>query len=346
MRVSRHLRRRTGVKENTNEEYDLGRLLAWAYPDRIAQLRTGFKGKFLLSSGRGAFLDETASLGSTPFLVAAELDGKGRDTRIQKAAPYDLDTLLKQFQNRLERSDAITWDREQGRVKSERKLKLGAITLRSDRLAKPNPEEVMKVLLNGIKDAGMGCLPWKKELRRWQGRVTFLRKLLKEDDTWPDVSDEGLKPKLEQWLGPYLLNMDRLNDLARVDLKNALFGMLSYQQQKTLDELAPTHLTVPSGSRIPIDYGHPVPVLAVRLQEMFGLATTPRVAGGRQPLLIHLLSPAGRPTQITQDLAGFWANGYIQVKKELKGRYPKHYWPDNPLQAEATARVKSRKDST
>ncbi|EFK08014.1 ATP-dependent helicase HrpB [delta proteobacterium NaphS2] len=343
VRVAGNLRRRLGIKRKKGEWDDLGRLLAWAYPDRIVQLRTGFKGKFLLNSGRGAFLEETSSLASEPFLVAAELDGKGRNARIYKAAPYDLDTLMKQFQKQLVWSESITWDHEQGRVKSERNLKLGAITLRSEPLTEPDPEELLKVLLDGIRDAGIECLPWTKELRRWQGRVSFLRKLLTEDDTWPDVSDQGLESTLDQWLGSYLLNMDRLSHLARVDLKNALFGMLSYRRQKTLDALAPTHFTVPSGSRIPIDYDNPIPILAVRLQEMFGLTATPTVAGGRQPLLIHLLSPAGRPVQITQDLAGFWQNGYHAVKKELKGRYPKHYWPDDPLKARATARVKPKR---
>lgn len=343
VRVAAHLRRRLGIRGEKGEPDDLGRLLAWAYPDRIGQRRTGFKGRFLLSSGRGAFLEETSPLASEPFLVAAELDGKGRDAKIYKGAPYDRSTLLRQFQNQLVWFESITWDCEQGRVKSERNLKLGAITLRSERLTEPNSEEVMKVFLEGLRDAGIQCLPWKKDLRRWQGRVTFLGKLFKEDDTWPDVSDQGLESKLDQWLGPYLVHMDRLSDLARVDLKNALFGMLSYKQQKALDELAPTHLTVPSDSRIPIHYDNPVPILAVRLQEMFGLSKTPTVAGGRQPLLIHLLSPADRPVQITQDLAGFWENGYDAVKKDLKGRYPKHYWPGDPLKARATARVKPGK---
>ncbi len=343
VRVAGNLRRRLGIGKDMGETEDLGRLLAWAYPDRIAQLRKGSTGRFLLNSGRGAFLDETSPLASEPYLVTAELDGKGSDARIHKAAPYDLGTLLEQFQNRLKRADVITWDRERGRVTSERRLKLGAIILRSDHLTKPDSEEVLKALLEGIRTAGIGCLPWNKQLRRWQGRVSFLRRLLGEDDAWPDVSDQGLVSKLEHWLCPYLLKMDRLSDLARVDLKNALFGMLSYRQQKALDTLAPNHLTVPSGSRIPIDYDHPIPVLAVRLQEMFGLATTPTVAGGRQPLLIHLLSPAGRPAQITQDLAGFWENGYDVVKKELKGRYPKHYWPDDPLKAQATARVRPKR---
>ena len=343
MRVSEHLRRRLGIKDENGYTDDLGRLLAWAYPDRIAQLRSGFNGKFLLSSGRGAFLDETSSLGGEPFLVAAELDGKGREARIYRAASYRLNTLLTQFQDKLQWFESVTWDREQGRVKSEKSLKLGSITLRNERLPAPDSEKVMKVFIEGIKEQGISCLPWRKRLRRWQGRVCFLRRLLNDKESWPDVSNEGLESNLDHWLAPYLVNMDRLSELARIDLKGALFSILSHQQQRALDVLAPTHLVVPSGSRIPIDYGSTVPVLAVRLQEMFGLFKTPTVAGGRQPLLIHLLSPAGRPVQITRDLAGFWKTGYTPVKKELKGRYPKHYWPDNPLQAKATARVRPKK---
>jgi ATP-dependent RNA helicase HrpB len=343
LRISDHLRRRIGVRDNNFHADDLGRLLAWAYPDRIAHLRSGFKGKFLLNSGRGAFLDEASPLAGESFLVAADLDGKRREARIYKAAPYPIGTLMKQFQHQLKWSESVTWDRERGRVKSERHLKLGAVTLQKKRLKSPDLEKVLNVFLQGIKDEGVHCLPWNKKLRRWQGRVCFLERFLKDDEAWPHVSDEGLESSLKQWLAPYLGDMDRLKDLAKVDLKGALFSILTYRQQKALDALAPTHMSVPSGSRIPIDYAAPIPVLAVRLQEVFGLLKTPTVAGGRQPLLIHLLSPAGRPVQITRDLAGFWKTGYIQVKKELKGRYPKHYWPDDPLTAQATARVRPKK---
>jgi ATP-dependent helicase HrpB len=214
--------------------------------------------------------------------------------------------------------------------------------LRSEPLSKPDPHQLLAALLEGIRQQGLDCLPWTRALRHWQNRVCFLRRLAEDQQQWPDASDGGLLRHLAQWLAPYLAGVTRLRDLARIELKKALAGMLSYQQRRLMDELAPTHLTVPSGSRIPIDYSGEVPVLAVRLQEMFGLAKTPAVAGGRQALLIHLLSPAGRPVQITQDLAGFWQNGYPEVKKELKGRYPKHYWPDDPLQAQATARVRPR----
>ncbi len=340
IRVSDHLRRRLGVKGGKGGADALGRLLAWAYPDRIAQLRPGFRGRFLLAGGRGAFLDSNSPLAGEPFLVAAELDGKGREAGIYKAAPYRLDTLMKQFENRVQWSESVSWNPDRGCVKALRNLKLGAIVLSSEPLPNPDSEQVLKVLLCGIAQQGIQCLPWNKTLRRWQGRVCFLRRFLTEDESWPDVSDEGLLLNLNDWLAPYLVKMDRVSHLVRVDLKGALFSMLTYQQHKALDALAPTHLAVPSGSRIPIDYGNPVPVLAVRLQEMFGLSQTPAVVGGRQPLLIHLLSPAGRPVQITQDLAGFWKTGYLQVKKELKGRYPKHYWPDDPLKAKATARVR------
>ena len=194
--------------------------------------------------------------------------------------------------------------------------------------------------MKGIRKQGPGCLPWTRFLRNWQQRVCFLRRLSAGEQQWPDVTDENLQRHLMVWLAPYLAGMTRLRDLDQDTLKSALFNMLPPRLHRLLDELAPTHLTVPSGSRIPIDYAQDVPVLAVRLQEMFGLARTPAVAGGRQPLLIHLLSPAARPVQITSDLAGFWQSGYHEVKKEMKGRYPKHYWPDDPLKAQATARVR------
>ena len=195
-------------------------------------------------------------------------------------------------------------------------------------------------MLHGIREMGIACLPWNKGLRAWQRRVRFLHRL--EPRHWPDVSDEALLATLEDWLGPYLHGITRRAHLADLDLHAALTGLLNWEQQRALDELAPTHITVPSGSRISIDYDNDPPVLAVRLQELFGLKETPRIVGGRVALLLHLLSPARRPVQVTQDLAGFWANSYFDVRKDLKGRYPKHHWPDDPLQAQATARAKPR----
>jgi ATP-dependent helicase HrpB len=342
IRAADQLRRQMGSQADDGDAVSIGRLLGWAYPDRIARRRPGARGKFLLTNGRGAYLDPALPLAAEEFLVAVELDGERREARIFRAAAYNMDILLEQFAEQLRWMETVGWDPGRLAVAARRDLKLGALTLRSEPLAAPDSRQVLKALLKGIRKQGLHCLPWNKSLRRWQERVCFLRRISANQQQWPDVTNEGLESHLIQWLAPYLTGMNRLRDLARVDLKAALFSMLPHRQHQRLGELAPTHLTVPSGSRLPIDYSGDVPVLAVRLQEMFGLAQTPTVAGGRQPLLIHLLSPAGRPVQITLDLAGFWQSGYHEVKKELKGRYPKHYWPDDPLQAQATARVKPK----
>ena len=342
IRAADQLRRQMGCKADDGDAVSIGRLLGWAYPDRIAQRRPGVRGKFLLTNGRGAYLDPAAPLAAEEFLIAVELDGKRREARIFRAATYSMDILAEQFAEQLRWIEAVDWDPDRLAVAARRDLKLGALTLRSEPLAAPDSQQVLQALLKGIRKQGLDSLPWTRPLKRWQERVCFLRRISENEQQWPDVTNEGLETHLMHWLAPYLTGMIRLRDLARVQLKVALFSMLPHRQHQRLDKLAPTHLTVPSGSRIPIDYSGDVPVLAVRLQEMFGLAQTPTVAGGRQPLLIHLLSPAGRPVQITQDLAGFWQSGYHEVKKEMKGRYPKHYWPEDPLQAQATARVKPK----
>ncbi len=342
IRTSGHLRRRLGGKTARGNAVSIGRLLAWAFPDRIAQQRSGLRGRFLLTGGRGAYLDTASTLAGETYLVALELDGERRNARIFRAAAYRLDVLLEQFPDQLRWVPSVDWDTERRAVTAKRDLTLGALVLRTEPIVAPDAQQVQAALLKGIAREGHGCLPWTKALRRWQERVCFLGRQTGDGQPWPDVSDNGLDKHLSQWLTPYLNKMTRMRDLARVDLKAALFSMLSYEQHRRLDALAPTHITVPSGSRIPIDYSVDVPVLAVRLQEMFGTTRTPAVAGGRQTLLIHLLSPAGRPVQITRDLAGFWRTGYPQVKKELKGRYPKHHWPEDPLKARATARVKRK----
>jgi ATP-dependent helicase HrpB len=208
-----------------------------------------------------------------------------------------------------------------------------------------DPQRIAAALIDGIRQAGIACLPWSLSVRRWQERALFLRRVVGGEIDWPDVSDPALSDTLEHWLSPHLAGITRLAGLKAVDLFGALSGLLSWQQRRQLDEWAPTHIEVPSGSRIRVDYSGEIPVLAVRVQEMFGCADSPRVAGGRQPVLVHLLSPAGRPVQVTQDLAGFWAGSYHDVKKEMRGRYPKHHWPDDPLNATATCRSK-RKNRT
>ncbi len=202
---------------------------------------------------------------------------------------------------------------------------------------------MLTALLEGLRNKGLSCLPWTPNLRNWQARIRFLRRVPETGSAWPDVSDDFLLHTLEQWLGPYLTTLSSLNQLKRIDLAWPLQALLSPEQRRTIDTLAPTHLTVPTGSHIPLDYqSGEIPVLAVRLQELFGMTETPLLANGTVPLLIHLLSPARRPVQVTQDLKSFWKTGYTEVKKELKGRYPKHFWPDDPLQAPPTHGLKKR----
>ena len=340
LRVANDLRQRLGIRTDVDAAVSVGQILSWAYPDRIAQRRGDARGRFLLVNGQGAFLDTTDALAGEAYLIAVELDGARRNARIYRAASYSYDRLIEQFAKQTQWVQAVKWDPERQAVNARRELQMDALVLRSEPLATPDPQQILAVLIEGIRQQGIQCLPWTQALRRWQQRICFLRRVSHDLQAWPDVSDDELASHLMKWLAPFLLGITRLRDISSTKLRTALFSQLSYQHQYLLDELAPTHLIVPSGSKIPIDYAGEVPVLAVRLQELFGLKQTPTVAGGRQPLLIHMLSPAGRPVQITQDLMGFWQTGYPEVKKELKGRYPKHYWPDDPLRAHATARVK------
>jgi len=317
-----------------------GLLLAFAYPDRIGQLRAPRTGRFLLRNGNGAALSGAQSLSDSAYIVAAELDGRRPESRIFLAARFELTDLERHFAEQIALDQEITWDARDGAVVARERECLGAIVLAERPLRNPDPEVVRAVLLDGIRQAGPDALPWSDGARSLRKRLAFLRGL---DSSWPDVSDEALSETLGIWLGPHLGRARSLNDVARVDLAGALLTMLPWNKRASLDELAPTHIVVPSGSRIPIDYGDvSAPVLAVRLQEMFGLADTPRIARGTVPLTVHLLSPAQRPVQVTRDLAGFWRTSYFDVRKEMRGRYPKHYWPDDPMQAEPARRAKPR----
>jgi len=324
----------------TERTQHVGLLLAYAYPDRIAQHRPGKEPRYLLANGRGAAFARHEPLSAEEYIVAAHLDGVQKEARIFLAAFISRAELEEHFTALIAPRDIIEWDARNECVQARRQRHLGALILDDAPLNDPDPQAVTRSMLVGIRDMGINSLPWNKDLRAWRQRVQFLHRL--EPQHWPDVTDERLLATLYDWLAPYLNGVTRRAHLNDIDLHAALTGLLSWEQQRALDKLAPTHFTVPSGSRIPIDYDNDPPVLAVRLQEMFGLHETPRIAGGRVALLLHLLSPARRPVQVTQDLAGFWANSYFDVRKDLKGRYPKHYWPDDPLQAQATARAKPR----
>jgi len=324
---------------------DAGLVLALAYPDRIGKRRGGGDAIYLLSGGRGAGLPKEDPLAASSFLVAAHLDGAGRDARIRLAAPISEAELELVQGDRIRWQDRLDWDDREQLVLARRQRRLGALILKDDPLPNPPGAAVLAALLTGIRRTGLTCLPWTPEAEAWRARLAFLHRHDPQGN-WPDVGDAALLERLEDWLAPDLDGISRFTHFRRLDILSSLHRLLDWSGRQELDKLVPSHVTVPSGSRIPILYNHgDEPVLAVRLQEMFGLTETPRILRGTVPLLLHLLSPARRPVQVTRDLASFWTNAYLQVRADLKGQYPKHYWPDNPLVAEPTARAKPRQST-
>ncbi|MDR3519182.1 MAG: ATP-dependent helicase HrpB [Azospirillaceae bacterium] len=324
-----------------------GTLVALAYPDRIAQRRAGTAatGSFRLSNGRGAVLAATDPLAASDWLAVADLDGAPQNARIFLAAPLAQAEIEALFETEIRTETVIAWDEREEAVLARRRRRLFELILKDEALNDVAEEQVTAVLLDVVARKGLDWLPWTATLRVWQARVALLRRL-DGADAWPDVSDVALAVSVPAWLGPFATGLTRRSHLKRLDLAAALATMLDGSQRQALEREAPVHVTVPSGSRVPIDYlSAEEPILAVRLQELFGLAQTPRIAGGRVPLLLHLLSPARRPVQVTRDLASFWNQGYKAVRADLRGRYPRHYWPDDPLQAEPTARVRRRPPS-
>lgn len=335
------LRKKLDSSSTIADSNQSGLLLAFAYPDRIAKKRAGSVGTYLLSGGKGARIDQHESLARDAFLAVASLSGEIKDSRIFLAAPLSLDEIEMHFDHLVREKDSIRWESSSQSVMARRERQLGSILLGDEPIPKPDESLILEAMLIGIRQAGMGSLPWNRKNRMFQRRVNFLHNL---KYNFPDFSDDALLENLASWLAPFLSKMTRLEHLKRLDLKAILSAMLSYEELQLLDREAPTHILVPSGSRIPIDYeGLDKPLLAVRLQEMFGLDRTPSVAGGKVKLKLHLLSPANRPIQVTEDLGGFWKTTYFDVKKEMKGRYPKHYWPDDPLNAMPTKRAKKVK---
>jgi ATP-dependent helicase HrpB len=319
----------------------IGDLLLHAFPDRIARQDAGNPLRYSLSNGRGARLHEKSALYGEPWLVALDLRFEARDSLILAAAPFDPDLLERDFPHRFTRDRTVRWNRDTRAIEAFEERRFGALVL--DRRSVPaRDEDAVPALLAAVRELGLGALPWSDHARDLRARVALLREACPELGL-PDLSDAALLESLDEWLAPHLAGRKRLDALTPQVLSESLNGRLDYAQRRAVDELAPEALAVPSGNsrRLHYEPGKP-PVLAVKLQELFGLADTPRVAKGRVAIVLHLLSPAQRPIQVTQDLRGFWERTYPEVKKELKGRYPRHPWPDDPRSAKATARAKPR----
>ena len=331
-----------------DDEHWAGLLLALAYPDRIAQRRGEQGSDYRLANGRSAAFAQVDSLQQQPWLVVASLGGHAsqRNARIFMAAALESQWLPRYLPELLQQEQTLEWDARSETLVAEQQQRIGALVFSREPLSNIEPAQRNRALCAVVRKQGINLLPWTPALRQWQARIELLRSLDEQqgiESAWPDVSDQTLLDTLEQWLAPWLDRVNRLAHFATLDLTAILGNLLPWPLPRELDEQAPTHWTVPTGSRIRIDYSETPPVLAVRLQEMFGSRQTPRIANGRMALKLHLLSPAQRPVQVTQDLEGFWSSSYAEVKKEMKGRYPKHYWPDDPLQAEPTTRARPRK---
>ncbi|WGF87640.1 ATP-dependent helicase HrpB [Marinivivus vitaminiproducens] len=337
------LRRRLGGSSRLGEDRAvIGRLVALAYPDRVAQA-AGRRGRFRLRNGKGAVLPPTDSLAGARWLAIAQMGGSTGDGRVWLAAELGEDDLRDLFTDDRVTARSTAWDERAGQVIARERETLGALVL-SERPVPARSEDVAQAVLGAIERLGIDVLPWTPDLRGFQARVGLLARLEDGAGTWPRLDDDHLLSTLAEWLLPYLPGIDRRSAFARIDLRAALEARLDWPQRQALERLAPVRIAVPSGRAVALDYlAGDVPVLAVRLQDMFGLKETPAIAGGRLPVLLHLLSPAGRPVQVTGDLAGFWRSSYHEVRRELRGRYPKHAWPEDPSEAAPTARSRPKK---
>lgn len=317
-------------------------LLACAFPDRIGQRRPAPLDTYLLANGRGVRLPEHDRLKKQRYLAIALLDAGKADGRIFLAAAIEEETIRKYFASRITSVDHIAWDEKLQGVVAERREVFHALTLSASPIKTADPEAVVRAMITGIQQLGLDSLPWDKKALSLRARLQFLHRHQPEAG-WPDLSDQQMLTTLDTWLAPYLQGITRRVQLKNLNLEEILRNMLSWESQRILDSDAPVSIQVPSGSRVKLSYpADETPVLAVRIQELFGLTETPRILGNRLPVMVHLLSPAHRPMQVTRDLASFWREVYPEVKKELKGRYPRHHWPDDPLTACPTAHAKRR----
>jgi ATP-dependent helicase HrpB len=322
---------------------DPGWLLAFAFPDRVGKRRPGGEGRYQLANGRGATFATPEAVAREELIVAVALDDREREAQIQLAAPLARSDLLEHFAPELVTRDEVVWDARTEAVIARRTVRFGELVLDEKPLVDIPPGAASTALLEGLSALGLDALPWDDDARTFAARCEFVRKLGRRDvGDWPDFTPAALATNLA-WLEPYLDGVTRRTHFARIPLVGALRARLTQAQQRKLDDLAPTHITLPTGTRTPIDYlDDNAPCASMRMQEVFGLAATPRIGGGAVPVTFKLLSPAHRPLQVTRDLASFWRNAYVEVRKDMRGRYPRHYWPENPLEAEPTRRVKPR----
>lgn len=339
---SQQLLKRLHVRNGEPDSALIAPLLAGAFSDRIAR-RRGQEGRYQLANGMGAMLDADDALGRHEWLIAPLLlqGSASPDARILLAQPLDIASLIQACPDLLRQSDTVEWDDAQGTLKAWRRMCIGQLSVSVQPLAKPSEEELHQAMLNGIRDKGLAVLNWTPEAEQFRLRLHCAAKWLPEYD-WPAVDEASLLATLENWLLPYMTGVQSLRGLKSLNVAQALRGLLDYPMLQRLDSELPGHYTVPTGSRIAIRYHEDnPPALAVRMQEMFGEASTPTLAQGRVPLVLELLSPAQRPLQITRDLSAFWQGAYREVQKEMKGRYPKHVWPDDPANTAPTRRTKN-----
>jgi ATP-dependent helicase HrpB len=320
-----------------------GIMLALAFPDRVARNRGN--GSFVLANGRGAALEQTAALSRAPYIAVAELTGTAMQGRILLAAPITQAEIETHFADQIEMTDEISFDRSAMALRARRKKTLHAITLSEAPMAIEPSEQTAKVFADGLIAAGLDQLPWSKPIKQWRDRVMFLRAAegAASENPWPDLSDNALAAHRETWLVPALLDKTSLKSFSAGDLSDALQALLPWALRARLDREAPTHFEAPTGTQLAIDYeAEQGPTIAVRLQELFGLTSHPSIARGAIPLVLELLSPAHRPVQVTRDLPGFWRGSYAGVRSDLRGRYPRHPWPEDPASATPTRRVKPK----
>jgi ATP-dependent helicase HrpB len=320
-------------------EESVGAILALAYPDRIAKNRGGGTGSFLLVNGRGGMIDPASPLAREAFLAVGELIGAAAASRIVLAAPITLAEIEARFAKQIEEREQVSFDPGSASLRVRRTRRLGALVLSEQTRPVMPDADTAHILAQGLIGLGIDRLPWSKTARQFRQRVGFLRRA--EGDEWPDLSGQGLAASAAEWLEPLLMDKTTLSALSAGALSDAIVDLVPWNLRRRLDTEAPTHITAPSGSAVPIDYNaEQGPTVSIRVQELFGLATHPAIAGGRVPLVVELLSPAQRPVQVTRDLPGFWRGSYAAVRAEMRGRYPKHPWPDDPLTAPATRRAK------